>query len=275
MIQDIHPHLFSNEYVETSEIRDNDYIFHFIDNSLLLKQNKDGFEIPLKKDLNERNPEGIFLFKLNNTNCFLVWECSFPENSLLAYSEISFLRNLSQKEIDWAAAVAFQLMNWYQQNRFCGKCGSPTQVKKEERAIVCPSCNRILYPTISPAIIVAIRCNDRILLARNAQFKNGFYSLVAGYVDVGETVKDAVRREVKEEVGLTIHNIRYYGSQPWPFSGSMMIGFIAEADDSQPIQIDNNEIVEAAWYSRDCLPNFPPNRSIAGEIIEKFIKGEL
>lgn len=275
MIQDIHPHLFRNEYVETSEIRDNDYIFHFVGNTLLLKQNNERFEIPLKKDLNELKTEGIFLFTLNNANCFLVWECSFPENSLLAYSEISFLRNLSQKEIDWVAAVAFQLMNWYKQNRFCGKCGTLTQVKKDERAIVCPSCNKALYPTISPAIIVAIRCKDRILLARNAQFKNDYYSLVAGYVEIGETIEDAVRREVKEEVGLDIHNIQYYSSQPWPFSGSMMIGFIAEADDLQPIQIDNVEIVEAAWYSRYSLPNFPPNRSIAGEIIEKFIKGEL
>jgi NAD+ diphosphatase len=275
MIQNIHPHLFSNVFVVNSAIQDNDYIFHFKENSLLLKQKGDSFEIPKKKELKGLHTEGQFLFTLNNVKCFLVWECQAPEDNTFTYHEISFLRNISQPEMDWSAAVAFHLMNWYSQNKFCGKCGSPTVSKKDERAIVCPSCQRILYPTISPAIIVAIRSNDKILLARNANFRDGFYSLVAGYVDVGESIEDAVRREVKEEVGLDIKNIRYYDSQPWPFSGSMMIGFIADGDDSQPIEIDNVEIVEAAWYSRDNLPMRPPNRSIAGEIIDKFEEGEL
>jgi len=180
-----------------------------------------------------------------------------------------------QKEIDWVSIVAFQLMHWYTQNKFCGKCGERTILKKEERAIFCPSCQTTIYPKISPAIIVAIFCNDKILLARGVNFRNNFYSLVAGYVDIGESIEDAVIREVKEEVGLDIKNIRYYKSQPWPISGSMMIGFIAEADDAQTIRIDKNEIIDAAWFSRTNLPNHPQKRSIAGELIEKFAKGEL
>jgi NAD+ diphosphatase len=122
---------------------------------------------------------------------------------------------------------------------------------------------------------VAILCNDKILLAQGVSFRSSFYSLVAGYADIGESLEDAVVREVKEEVGLDIKNIRYYKSQPWPFSGSMMIGFIAEADDTQPISIDKKEIINAAWFTRGNLPIHPVAISIAGEIIEKFEKKEL
>ncbi len=275
MIQDIHPHQFSNTFVKTSGIRENDFVFHFRENSLLLKQTNREIEIPRKKDLTGCDATGIFLFVLNGVNCFLVQDCKVPEGPSFVYHEINYFRTLSQKEIEWASVVAFQLMNWYTQNRFCGTCGKATESKTYERAIFCPSCQTTRYPVISPAIIVAILCNDKILLARGPKFRENFYSLVAGYVDVGESIEDAVAREVKEEVGLDIRNIRYYKSQPWPFSGSMMIGYIAEADDKQPIRIDNDEITEAAWFSRGNLPNHPNTRSIAGELIEKFARGEL
>ncbi len=275
MIQDIHPHQFSNGFVGITGIQENDHVFYFKGNMLLLKQNGEGVEIPKKKDLAGCPAEGQFLFTLNKVHCFLLWEDPVPEESKFIYHEINSFLTLSQKEIDWATVVAFQLKNWYAQHKFCGQCGSPTVPKMDERAIGCPSCQLTLYPHIAPAIIVAILCNDKILLARGAHFRPDFYSLVAGYVDVGESIEAAVIREVKEEVGLDITNIRYYSSQPWPFSGSMMIGFLAEADDTQPIQIDNNEIVAADWFTRHNLPEHPKNRSIAGEIIEKFVKGEL
>jgi NAD+ diphosphatase len=166
-------------------------------------------------------------------------------------------------------------MNWYSQNKFCGKCGAKTNSKPDERAIICPVCNTIVFPKISPAVIVAIICDNKILLARNSDFHGDWYSLIAGYADVGESLEETLVREVKEEVGLDIKNIRYYKSQPWPLSGSMMIGFIAEADETQPICIDRKEIAEAAWFTRGHLPKHSSNLSIAGEMIEKFEKGEL
>ncbi len=275
MIQDIHPHQFNNEFVPTSSVKAKDYVFVFNNNSILLKKNGNGIEIPQLQDINACPTEGQFLFTFNNTHCFLVNTNSSSETENLFFHEVKHTLPVNQKEIDWLSVVALQLKNWYEHNKFCGSCGHPTQIKKDERAIECTSCNRVIYPNISPAIIVAIVSNDKILLANNVNFREGFYSLIAGYVDMGESIEKTVLREVKEEVGIDVKNIRYYDSQPWPFSSSMMLGFIAEADENQPLTIDEKEIAHAAWFSRDNLPEVPPLRSIAGVMIEKFKKGEL
>ena len=275
MLHDIQPHQFSNRFIEISGIRDEDYVFYIKENALLLKQNASDFKIPLRKEFNGLGKEGIFLFSLDSINCFLVNDCSVPDDSCYVFHDINFFRTMHQKEIAWASIVALQLMNWYNLNRYCGKCGNMLLQKSDERALSCNSCGNIIYPKISPAIIVAILSNDQILLARGVNFRQGYYSLVAGYADIGESLEDAVIREVKEEVGVDVKNIRYYKSQPWPVSGSMMIGFIADADNNQPIKADPKEISDAGWFSRDNLPNHPPNLSIAGEMIEKFANGTL
>ncbi|HPT15213.1 MAG TPA: NAD(+) diphosphatase [Bacteroidales bacterium] len=277
MIQEIFPHRFDNHFLAGRIIGERDFILHFDGNSLLLKTRGNEFEIPRKADFQEitKNTEIVFLFMLDDVPCFLVWDSLKTEDPCFIYKDISFFRNVKQPEIAWISMAGFHLMNWYVQNRFCGKCGSKTVHKPDERAMVCLDCNTVVYPKISPAIIVAILCNDKILLARNTNFPGAWYSLIAGYVDVGETLEDALTREVKEEVGLEVANIRYYKSQPWPFSGSMMIGFIAEADENQPIVTDNIEIAEAAWFARGHLPEHARNISIAGEMIEKFEAGEL
>jgi NAD+ diphosphatase len=277
MIHEIDPHRFNNQFISTNRIGENDFILHYKENTLLLKNNGDEFDIPRKKDIPglSNTTENIFLFTLNETSCFLVWDCPETNNSEFVYKEISFFRTLNQQEIAWISIVGFQLMSWYTQNKFCGKCGSKTIEKPDERAIICPVCETTVYPKISPAIIVAILCNDKILLANNANFRSNWYSLIAGYADIGESLEETVIREVKEEVGLDVTNIRYYKSQPWPYSSSMMIGFIAEADDAQNIEIDNIEITNAEWFTRGNLPNHPSNISIAGEMIEKFENNTL
>ena len=277
MIQDIYPHRFCNSYLSNQAPHENDYILHYQGNTILLKTKGDELAIPQKKDFPEISAETghIFLFSLNEVPCFWVWDDLKAKGSQFEYKDISLFRTTSQHEIGWISIVGLHLKNWYLQNRFCGTCGAQTQHKSDERAVVCPACNTVVYPKISPAIIVAIVSNDKILLARNSNFVGGWYSLVAGYVDVGETLEETVKREVKEEVGLDVWNIRYYKSQPWALSGSMMIGFIAEADENQPICIDEKEITAAAWFTRVTLPNHPKNISIAGEMIEKFERGEL
>jgi NAD+ diphosphatase len=277
MIQEIFPHRFNNHYLANATIGEKDYVLHYDGNSLLLKTNGDELEIPQKKDFSEitDKTENTFLFTLNDVPCFLIWDKLDADKPGFIYKEISFFRTTRQQEIAWISIAGLHLMNWYAQNKFCGKCGARKQQKPDERAIICPECHTIVFPKISPAVIVAIICDDKILLARNSNFSGSWYSLIAGYADIGESLEETLAREVKEEVGLDIWNIRYYKSQPWPLSGSMMIGFIAEADENQPISIDNKEIAEAAWFTRSNLPKHSSNISIAGEMIEKFEKGEL
>jgi NAD+ diphosphatase len=275
MLHDILPHEFCNQFEVVDSILPDDFILYYNGNKLLLKDDNGQYALPCREDFGKLPQDGTFIFSIDRQRCFLMDEIPASIPIKYSYQEISFLRNLPQKEVAWVGAVGYQLKEWYTQNRFCGKCGAPTKLKEDERAIVCPVCGQTVYPKISPAIIVAIICENKILLAHNTNFRPTFYSLVAGYADVGESLEQTVAREIKEEVGIDVTNIRYYKSQPWPFSGSMMIAFIAEADDRQPIQIDHKEIEDAQWFCRGNLPNHPNAASIAGEILDLFEKGEL
>jgi len=273
MIHEIFPHRFNNQYIAGKIIEENDFVFHFKDNKLLLKLDGTEPQLPRKKDFREIAGLTTYLFSLDEVSCFLVWDNVLTYCKSLDYTEISFFRTVENKETGWVALVAYHLWKWYTDNKFCGRCGSYTQHKTDERALVCTHCDAIIFPKISPAIIVAIISKDKILLAGNANFTGGWYSLIAGFVDVGETLEETVVREVKEEVGLDVYNIRYYKSQPWALSGTLMVGFIAEAEENQSIVVDGFEITKAAWFSKNELPPYPSNASIAGEIIEKFEMG--
>lgn len=277
MIHEIHPHRFSNPYLAGRKPDGDDFILFFHDKSVLLKIKGEVAELPRWMEFADLQIDDryIFLFTLDDTLCFLIWDLpEIPGNDYFL-KDIHFFRTTWQKEIAWACLAGLHLRDWYLANRYCGHCGTGTCHKPDERALVCPACGATEYPKISPAIIVAIICGDRILLARGSNFPGAWYSLIAGYTDIGESLEETLIREVKEEVGLDVWNIRYYGSQPWPLSGSMMIGFTAEADDRQPLNIDTKELADAAWFNRGELPNHPPALSIAGEMIEKFKRGEL
>ncbi|MCK4988071.1 MAG: NAD(+) diphosphatase, partial [Desulfobacterales bacterium] len=168
---------------------------------------------------------------------------------------------------------ANQLVDWGRTHQYCGVCGRPTEDKTDERAKICPQCGLVNYPRLSPAIIVAVLKNNQILLARNKRFKLPFYSVLAGFVEPGETLEQCVQREIREEVGLTVKNIRYFGSQPWPFPNSLMIAFIADYADGE-ITVDGSEIIDAAWFSKDKLPQIPPSISIARQLIDWFTNNQ-
>ena len=168
------------------------------------------------------------------------------------------------------AAYAVRMIGAAKSNRFCGRCGSQTKPVLTERAWQCPACSHIIYPRISPAIIVLIKKGDEILLARSPRFPKGMYSVIAGFVEPGETLEEALCREVQEEVGLSVHNIRYFASEPWPFPDSLMIGFTADYAGGE-IRIDNNEIVAAGWFDRDNLPQLPAKMSISRALIEEWV----
>jgi NAD+ diphosphatase len=238
LLNEISPGIFDNRYFYDHEIADEDFLLCYRDNQVLLKKSGDDYEIPVIRDFIENIESPVYLFSINSIPCFGLVEVPGYQTSC-EFHDIFDLRNLKNKTFAWIGSVGYQLMTWYNNNRYCGRCGSKTELKKEERAIICPVCNLHVFPKISPAIIVAITCNN----------------------------------EVKEEVGLDVKNIKYYKSQPWPFSASLMLGFTAEGYDNQQIIIDEKEIGQAGWFERGNLPDHASAVSISGDLIEAFEKG--
>ena len=167
------------------------------------------------------------------------------------------------------AGRAVQLVEWARTSRFCGRCGIPTELAARERAASCPRCGLNAYPRLAPAIIVTVERDDEILLGQGRGFQ-GMYSALAGFAEPGETLEETVRREVREEVGVEVGLVRYFGSQPWPFPHSLMIGFSATWSAGE-IHIDGEEIVDAQWFKADGLPNIPPPLSIARRLIDDWV----
>ena len=166
------------------------------------------------------------------------------------------------------ASRALQLSAFCQNYRFCHHCGQPMQPSVDEWAFICLQCNNLYYPPISPAIIVAIRDNDKLLLARHRRHNGMMSTVLAGFVEVGETLEQTVHREVMEETGLTITNLRYFGSQSWPFPHALMVAFLADYQ-SGDLMLDPNELLSAQWYYHDALPHdLPPEGTIARQLIE-------
>jgi NAD+ diphosphatase len=167
-----------------------------------------------------------------------------------------------------------QLLYWHRSSLYCGSCGLPTLLSQTEIAKICQRCQKIIYPTYSPAIIVLIERNDQILLARSSHFSKGVYSTLAGFVDPGESCEEAITREVFEEVGIQIKEIEYFGSQSWPFPNSFMLGFRAKYASGE-LCINLNEIEDAKWFSINELPILPSTTSIARHLIDSFVKSVI
>ena len=189
------------------------------------------------------------------------------------------LRNLYPRIGDLGfglAGRAVQLLTWDRTHQYCGQCGGHTEPAPNERAKRCPACGLLSYPRLSPAIIIAVVRRDgdtnHILLARNHRFPPGRFSVLAGYVEPGETLEDCARREVYEEVGVHIQDITYFSSQPWPFPHSLMIGFTANYAGGD-ITLEEAEIAEAHWFAADALPGIPPPMTIARRLIDWFVAG--
>jgi NAD+ diphosphatase len=169
-----------------------------------------------------------------------------------------------------AAGAATQVLEWATTHRYCGRCATPTERVPGERCMRCPACGLLSYPRIAPAVIVLVRRGAEALLARGARFPLPFFSTLAGFVEIGETLEDTVAREIREEVGIEVNDVRYFGSQPWPFPHSLMVGFTARwaGGDVRP---DEKEILEAHWFRADALPSIPPRLSIARRLIDAWL----
>ncbi|MDO9577271.1 MAG: NAD(+) diphosphatase [Candidatus Cloacimonadales bacterium] len=181
----------------------------------------------------------------------------------------NLVRNTDRADLKLAGLAGF-LCNWILNTKFCGKCGKENEMHLTDKARKCPDCGMMQYPHFSLAIIVAVIREDKILLAHNKNFADGMYSTIAGFVDAGETFEDCIEREILEEVGIKVKNIKYFGNQIWPFPDSHMIGFTAEYESGE-IQEDGIEIEHADWFSVDKLPQIPAQGSISRELIDWFV----
>ena len=183
-------------------------------------------------------------------------------------------RKSGPREDAFAVETAWQLYGWYRDNRFCGRCGSLMQPGVKERNMCCPACKNTVYPKIMPAVIVGVTKGDQILMTRYKGREYGGHALIAGFCEIGETGEDTVRREVMEEAGIHVKNIRYYKSQPWGFESDLLLGYFCEADGDEEIRMDDDELSEAVWIKRDEIEEHFENMSLTNEMICHF-KGEI
>ena len=184
--------------------------------------------------------------------------------------ESSILRTAKPRHSAFAAVTAQELYLWYMNNRYCGCCGGETTHSSTERACICANCGLVAYPRISPVVIVAVKHGEYLLVTRYKNRPYRHYALVAGFAEIGESLEDTVRREVFEETGVHVKNIRYYKSQPWGFSSSLLSGFFCELDGDPAIVVDENELSEAIWLHRDEIPPEINDIALTAEMIEKF-----
>ncbi|MCQ1535324.1 NAD(+) diphosphatase [Methanosarcina sp. KYL-1] len=251
--------------------------FAFRGREILLKVHKNPGAVPKMLDFGELGVPAVreqYLGTLEGVHCYSVelsGDTPAPEGMEFldlrrAYSEIS-------EGCFELVNKAVQIMEWDRTNQFCSRCGAKTLQKPGERGKECPNCRELFYPRISPAVIVLIRKGHEVLLARSPNFPPGMYSLIAGFVEPGESAEAAVAREVWEEVGLRVKNITYFGTQAWPFPNSLMIGFTAEYD-SEEIRPDGFEIEDAKWFSVEELPVLPGKISISRKLIDHFLEEE-
>ncbi len=261
-----------NYFPDLDEIRESDRFVIFKGSQIIV--NGDNFvldfehlDVQLLHDsqllLIEEEPSGFIAVQANSS---LIAELD---------AEYRSLRSLlfTQRDYDFSVAgKASQIIDWYGTHRFCGGCGNPTRHHETERAVLCIQCNKQFYPRINPCAIVLVVRGREVLLARSARFRTGFYSCLAGFIEIGETAEDTVLREVREEVGIGVSHIRYVKSQSWPFPSQLMLGFIAEYESGE-IVLEPDEIEEAGWYDVNALPNVPlPGISVAGELIQQYAK---
>lgn len=264
---------FTPGYIPPDKVADTAIWFLYREHKLLIKERDEKHPFPTTGDLHEMKIPCIqrqYLGSLDGRHCYTA-ELSALTQLSDGYTFIGTrdIFNTFHEDIIQVAGLANQLIDWSKKHRYCGTCGNATEDKEDERAKICRACGSIYYPRLSPAIIVAVYKDNQILLANSKRFPIKFYSTLAGFVEPGETLEECIKREVLEEVGITLKNIRYFGSQPWPFPDSLMIAFTAEFAGGE-IRVDDAEIADAGWFTPDSLPLIPPKISIARKLIDWF-----
>ena len=277
MIQDIAPYSFNVAYTPRKPMPE-DIILIFSSREIYLTES-DKFPTLRETDIDPDCDDLLFGFSIDDTAYYLFPADAMKEivsgtSGLTAHS-LRHLRTLPLMKDCFAGYTGSHLFNWYRQNRFCGCCGSKLVPGTDERKLVCPSCGNLLYPRINPCIIVAVHDGDRLLMTKYAGRPVTWFVLIAGFIEIGESAEDTVRREVMEEAGVKVKNIRYFGSQPWGIPGNLTLGYTAELDGDDTITIDETELAEGRWFERQDVPVPNDDLSITAAMIRAFADGKF
>lgn len=284
MIQDIHG-IYHNEYQNLTPEQD-DYIMFAQGRSVLMSRDSEyTIRYITYGELIEASGGDLssdacrYLFSIENQG---ITERYFLGNSQMLTSQLmekyeyrqqNVFRTMKPEDKAFAGITACQLANWYESTQFCGRCGTRLEHDKVERMMKCPKCGAMHYPKISPAVIVAVTNGGKILMTKYAGRDYKKYALIAGFTEIGETIEDTVRREVMEEVGIHVKNIRYYKSQPWSFTDTILMGFYCELDGEDVITMDAHELSVAEWMRREDIPTEFDGISLTNEMIMRFKEG--
>ncbi len=285
MIQDIHG-IYHNEYQELIPEQDDCVMFVQGRSVLMSRDSEQTIRYITYGELRKASGGDIsadacrYLFSIENQG---ITEKYFLGNSHMItpqlmekyeYRQQNVFRTMKPEDKAFAGITACQLANWYENTQFCGKCGTRLEHDKVERMMKCPKCGAMHYPKISPAVIVAVTNGDKILMTKYAGRDYKKYALIAGFTEIGETIEDTVRREVMEEVGIHVKNIRYYKSQPWSFTDTILMGFYCELDGEDTITMDAHELSVAEWIQRENIPTEYDGISLTNEMIMRFKEEE-
>ena len=271
MIQDISPHKLHNEFLTNIKPREDDLIICVKENSFLIDTRKNALLFPKRQYFVDRSLETIYLFSIDDQRFFLLND---EISELPTGFEFMTLKNIREKikkplSMMYAAYTAWHLSLWYRDNKFCGRCGGLNKHSDTERAMICTFCAHIVYPRINPAIIVGV------LLTKYTGKEYPFYALIAGFVEIGETLEECVKREVMEEVGLKVKNIRYYKSQSWGIAQDILSGFFCEVDGDTTIKLERTELKEGIWVKRKQVIGQPDDWSLTNEMMMAFKYGKI
>ena len=275
MIHEIFPDLMDNQYRSCSPSEDSRMIF-MKSREICIREKEGLLSWPLYGEVMAAAGRTVYLFSISGHEYFLAEHTGGELPGDMKWENWMALRDKKPVAEAFAAMTAMHLYTWYSSVQYCGRCGHKAEHDSRERMMRCPSCGNLMFPKISPAVVAAVTDGKgRILLTKYAGRANAQYALVAGFIEIGETAEECVKREVLEEVGLPVKNVKYYGSQPWGFVGNLMMGFTAELDGDADIVLDEQELSAGQWLTREEVPEIEDYSSLTREMIRRFRMGEL
>lgn len=274
MIQDIAPHRLANEYLPDVTPAGGDLVFHVRGQEVAARRvGERCVEFPQVGECGAPTEDLVFLFALDGRECWLAPDCGAadaPHGYEYVHNRVLRMERRGPRELMFAAYTAVHLAEWYAKNRYCGACGHALTHHERMRALTCPACDNVVFPRLNPAVIVCV-CDperNKIVITRYAAGRyHAIDALVAGFVEIGETIEDCVRREVREELGLEVKNIRYYKSQPWGVASDILSGYWCDVDGDPTIHRDADELGRAVWASPNEIPGQPDDFSLTNEMM--------